>query len=477
MSPRQLQARDLLIRIDRTRRAAIGRQIEDSLREAIRSRTLVPGSDLPSTRALAEELSVSRGVIVRAYAQLAAEGYLDLRQGANPAVRDVLELPAVPPAATRETRTRYDLRPHVPEVGTFPRQEWLRSLRDALSTATDADLGYIDSHGLEQLRREVSAYLGRARGVAAHPEQIVITAGSSHSISLIARVLARSGVTAIGFENPSHRMLHAVAERAGLTPVGLPVDRDGLVASALDEATVGAVVVSPAHQFPTGRVLSAERRAELVLWARESGGLIVEDDYDAEFRYDRAPVAALHGLSPEQVAYIGSTSKTLSPAIRIGWAVLPRALAASVAEELACSVLHLSAIDQLAFADFLRRGEFDRHLRRMRAVYRGRRDALVGALEQQLPHLRVSGAAAGLHVVLELPAEIDEAAVCTQAQARGVTVQSLSDHALPGYAGPGGLLIGYGGILDPALPHAIAELATAIAAVSRNGHRPASSKP
>ena len=474
MSPRQLHARDLLIRIDRTRRVAIGRQIEDSLREAIRSRTLVPGSDLPSTRALAEELSVSRGVIVRAYAQLAAEGYLDLRQGANPAVRDVLELPSVPSTAPRETRTRYDLRPHVPEVGTFPRQAWLRSLRNALSTATDAELGYIDPHGLEQLRREVSAYLGRARGVAAHPEQIVITAGSSHSISLIARVLARGGVTAIGFENPSHRMLHAVAERAGLAPVGLPVDRDGLIVDALDGVQVGAVIVSPAHQFPTGRVLSAERRAALALWARESGGLIVEDDYDAEFRYDRAPIAALHGLSPEQVAYIGSTSKTLSPAIRIGWAVLPRALAAGVAEELACSVLHLSAIDQLAFADFLRRGEFDRHLRRMRAVYRARRDALVAALDRQLPQLQVSGAAAGLHVVLELPPEIDEAGVCTHAQARGVTVQSLSDHALPGYEGPGGLLIGYGGILDPALPHAIAELATAIAAVSRNGHRPAS---
>jgi GntR family transcriptional regulator/MocR family aminotransferase len=345
----------------------------------------------------------------------------------------------------------------------FPRTAWLRSLRSALATATDGDLGYVDRRGLPQLRGEVAAYLGRARGVVARPDDILITAGSTHSLSLIARALARSGARAIGFENPSHWLLHTVADRAGLQPVGVPVDRHGLVVDELEDAEVGAVVVSPAHQFPTGRALSPERRAALVRWARASGALIVEDEYDAEFRYDRAPIRALHGLSSEHVAYIGSTSKTVAPGIRLGWAVLPAALAEAVAEELWSTMLHIPGIDQLAFGDFIRRGEFDRHLRRMRKIYRGRRDALVAAVERRLPRLAVRGIAAGLHVLLELPRGSSEESICREARSRGLLIESLSQHALPGYSGPQGLLIGYGAILEPAIAEAVEELARAVA--------------
>jgi GntR family transcriptional regulator/MocR family aminotransferase len=465
MSPREAQALDLFVPLDRSRRG-VGRQIEGQLREAIRGGALVSGSKLPSTRALAEELAVSRGVVVRAYAQLAAEGYLDLRQGANPAVRAVApSAPAPSPAAAdaAPVKVRHDLRPHLPEVGMFPRTAWLRSLRSALATATDGDLGYVDRRGLPQLRGEVAAYLGRARGVVARPDDILITAGSTHSLSLIARALARSGARAIGFENPSHWLLHTVADRAGLQPVGVPVDRHGLVVDELEDAEVGAVVVSPAHQFPTGRALSPERRAALVRWARASGALIVEDEYDAEFRYDRAPIRALHGLSSEHVAYIGSTSKTVAPGIRLGWAVLPAALAEAVAEELWSTMLHIPGIDQLAFGDFIRRGEFDRHLRRMRKIYRGRRDALVAAVERRLPRLAVRGIAAGLHVLLELPRGSSEESICREARSRGLLIESLSQHALPGYSGPQGLLIGYGAILEPAIAEAVEELARAVA--------------
>jgi GntR family transcriptional regulator/MocR family aminotransferase len=471
VSPRQLHARDLLVRVDRRGRPGVGRQLEEELRNLLRSGALPPGSDLPSTRALAEDLSVSRGVVVRAYAQLAAEGYLDVRQGSFPSVR------ATPPAGAegalavsrpeRRPKLRYDLRPHQPELSTFPRQAWLRSLRQALIGGADADFGYIKARGLEQLRTEISIYLGRARGVAADPERIVVTAGSTHALSLISRVLARRGARTIGLENPSHRVLHEVVRQAGLTPVGIPVDQDGLRVDQLHAASVGAVVVSPAHQFPTGVVLSAERRAALVLWARETGGLIVEDDYDAEFRYDRTPIGALQGLSPEQVAYMGSTSKTLSPGIRLGWTVLPSELVDSVSREVASSVLQLSGIDQLALADFVRRGEFDRHLRRMRAVYRRRRDAVVRALEAQLPRLPVSGIAAGLHVVVQLSSTAAETAACRHARARGLAIQSLSHHALPGYAGPAGLLIGFGDIAEPAIPLAIGQLAQALEAAER----------
>jgi GntR family transcriptional regulator / MocR family aminotransferase len=477
MTQRRGQTLDLLIRVDRARHA-FGRQVEAQLRSAIRSGILAAGTDLPSTRALADDLSVSRGVVVRAYAQLAAEGYIEVRQGANPSVRGVQ--PESEPAAGAEPRReplprpRYDLRPHQPELGAFPRQAWLRSLRNGLRTAVNSELGYVGPPGIYQLRVELAHYLGRARGVAVDPDRTVVTLGSTHAISVISRVLNRHGATRLGLENPSHWLMHKVAERAGLSPIGIGVDEHGLRVDDLAAVDVPAVLVSPAHQFPTGHALSADRRAALIRWARESGGLIIEDDYDAEFRYDRAPLGPLQGLSPEQVAYIGSTSKSLSPGIRLGWAVLPTELVTPVCEEIWTSVVQVSGVDQLALADFLRRGDLDRHMRRMRTVYRRRRDALVSALRDHLPGLAVSGIAAGLHVVVELATTADEAAACRAAEAHGLAIESLSQHALPGYTGRPGLLIGYGAVLEPAIPLTIEELAGAIrSAVGAHRRRPA----
>jgi len=466
MSPRQLQARDLLIRLERRPGARVGRQLEEQLRAAIRSGAIAGGTELPSTRALAEDLAVSRGVVVRAYAQLAGEGYIHLRQGANPRVRGlapVETLRPVGPELSGGPKVRYDLRAHLPELGAFPRQAWLRSVRDSLGRASNSDLAYLDPQGLPALRRELASYLGRARGVVPDPRRIVVTAGATHALHLIASVLARGGSTQMGFENPSHTALHSVAQLAGQTPVGVPVDSEGIVVDRIRD--VGAVVASPAHQFPMGVAMSADRRTELIDWSRRTSGLVIEDDYDAEFRYDRPPIGALQGLGPEHVAYIGSTGKTLAPAMRIGWAVLPPGLVEPVAEELAGNLLHISGIDQLAFADFLRRGEFDRHLRRMRALYRSRRDAVVEGLRFHLPKLCVRGIAAGLHVVVELPSAALEEDVCAQARAAGVLVESISQHALPCYDGPSGILLGYGSVPEPTLPAALAQLAAAIDAV------------
>jgi GntR family transcriptional regulator / MocR family aminotransferase len=466
VATRERHVRDVLLSVERSRGIPLGRQIEDGLRQAIRRGLLAAGTRLPSTRALAEDLAVSRGVVVRAYEQLAGEGYIDLRQGATASVRSVLgdgRLATRSPATGQTPRLRYDLRPHVPEVGLFPRRAWLRSQRHALTTATDADIGYIDSGGLERLRLEIAAYVGRARGVAARPEQVVVTAGTTHSVSLICRALARRGTDAVGFENPSHHLLHAVASSAGLEPVGIAVDREGLVVGAIPDRRIGAVVVAPAHQFPSGCSLSPSRRTALVQWAIENDALVVEDEYDAEFRYDRAPIDALHGLAPGHVAYLGSTGKTLAPAVRLGWAILPEGLCADVQRELATSVVHISGLDQLTFVDFLARGELDRHLRRMRSVYMRRRDILVEALSRRLPNMNVSGIAAGLHVVLELPSfELEERAL-EAARGRGIYLQSLSEHALPGYDGPAGLLIGFGGITEAAVPAAVEELAAVVA--------------
>jgi GntR family transcriptional regulator/MocR family aminotransferase len=470
LSPQRSSARafDLFLAVDRSCATPLSRQIEDQLRAAIRTSKLHAGRVLPSTRGLARDLSVSRGVVVRAYTQLAEEGYLELRRGAAPSVREPRR--GAPDAtATRRSdanglKVRYDLRPHLPEASLFPRHAWLRSLSHAVTTAGNAELSYSDPRGLEQLRTEVSAYLGRARGIAAELDQIIVTAGCTHSLNLIFRMLARKGASRVGLENPSDVLVHTIAEGAGLTPVGVSLDRDGILVGELGAAGVPAVVVSAGHQFPTGSVLARSRQAALVRWAETAGALIIEDEYDAALRPDWTPISARDGLAHNRVVYLGSTGKTLSPAVRLGWAVLPRALATVFAEEVVSSVLQIPAIEQLAFADFLRRGEFDRHLRHQRTVFRQRRAAFAAAAERALPEVQVRDAAAGLNVVIELPSVELEQAAFRQVGSRGIKVETLSRHTLPGCAGVPGLLIGMGGLPDGAISHVVEELARALAA-------------
>ena len=459
MSPRNLQTRDLLLFVDRARPGSLSRQLEEQMRSAIRSEAFAAGAELPSTRVLAQDLGVSRGVIVRAYSQLAAEGYLALRQGAAVTVRAPVRVdpPTARPPGDGQ-RVAYDLRPHLPEINGFPRQPWLRAVRESLERARAADLGYTDSAGLWDLRVEVCNYLARARGVLARPERTLITGGSTHALSLVSRVLARRGQTRMAFENPSHPLLRNVAAAGGQTVVAAELDEQGVRPDSIRSADT--VFVTPAHQFPTGVVLSPERRVALIEWAHDVDGLILEDDYDAEFRYDRAPVGALQGLAPDRVVYIGSTGKTFAPALRLGWAVLPEDLFDDVSAELFRSVLQISGFNQLAFASFLRRGDFDRHLRRMRQVYRARRDRAVSLLGELLPEHRVSGIAAGLHVLLELPSPAAAEAVRVEAEAAGIAVESLEQHSFADYAGRAGLLIGYGGLSEPSLEHALRRLVT-----------------
>lgn len=457
MSPRNLQTRDLLLFVDRARPGSLSRQVEEQMRSAIRSEAFAAGAELPSTRVLAQDLGVSRGVIVRAYSQLAAEGYLALRQGAAVTVRAPVRVdPATPRPPDGAQRVAYDLRPHLPEVNAFPRQAWLRAARESLERARAAELSYTDPGGLWDLRVEVCNYLARARGVVARPERTLVTGGCTHALSLVSRVLSRRGLTRMAFENPSHPLLRNVAGAGGQTVVAAEVDAHGVRPDSIRSAD--SVFVTPAHQFPTGVVLSPERRVALIEWAHAAGAVILEDDYDAEFRYDRAPVGALQGLAPDRVVYIGSTGKTFAPALRLGWAVLPEGLFDDVSAELFRNVLQISAFNQLAFASFLRRGDFDRHLRRMRQLYRARRDLAVSLLGELLPDHRVSGIAAGLHLILELASPAAAAAVRIEAEAQGIVVESLEQHAFDRHAGPAGLLIGYGGLSEPSLERALRRL-------------------
>lgn len=260
----------------------------------------------------------------------------------------------------------------------------------------------------------------------------------------------------MAFENPSHPLLRNVAVAGGQTVVAAEVDEHGVRPDSIRSSNT--VFVTPAHQFPTGVVLSPERRVDLIAWAHDADALILEDDYDAEFRYDRAPVGALQGLAPDRVVYIGSTGKTFAPALRLGWAVLPPDLFDDVAAELFSSLLQISGFNQLAFATFVRRGDFDRHLRRMRQVYRARRDLVASLLGKLLPEQRVSGIAAGLHVLLEMPTAEAAEAVRIEAETAGIAVESLEQHSFACRAGPAGLLIGYGGLPEPSLEHAIRRL-------------------
>jgi GntR family transcriptional regulator/MocR family aminotransferase len=452
--------RDLLVRLARGD-GPLRAQLEGQLRDAVRSGRLAPGVALPSSRSLARELGVSRGVVVDAYAQLAAEGYLVARQGAPTRVSEAASpAPDAAGAATAEQLPRFDFRPGGPDVSLFPRAAWLAALRRALRDAPDARLDYGDPRGAPELRLALARYLGRVRGVACDPERVVVTSGMAQGMALVARVLAQTGARSIGVEDPSSAPGRDQLSANGLRVLPVPVDGDGLRVDALATIAPDAAFVAPAHQFPLGVVLAPERRAALIDWAERTGALVLEDDYDAEYRYDRAPVGAVQGLAPELVAYAGSVSKTLAPGLRLGWLVAPERLADAVVQAKARDDLGTPVVEQLALADFLERGELDRHLRRTRGVYRARRDALVAALARELPDCPPAGVAAGLHLVVHLPPGADEARVLARARARGVGLYGLSEHRIE--PGPPALLLGYGRIAQPAIEAAVAELAAAV---------------
>ena len=446
--------------VDLTGRGPLHERLTRALREAIRGGRLRTGSALPPSRLLADELGCSRWVVTQAYGQLAAEGYLSGRVGSATRVRwtgaTTGPAPAAPAASGRD---RLDLAPGVPDLRAFPRRAWGDALRRAVVDATAADLGMPPPAGHPVLRAVLAEYLTRARGAATGPEQVVVTTGATDALHRLCRALAADGTTAIAVEDPGLPQLREAAGAAGLAVRPVPVDADGLRVDELRGLPVGAVLVSPAHQFPTGTVLDPGRRAALTRWARESGGLIVEDDYDAEFRYDHRPVGTLQGTDPERVVLLGSVSKTLSPALRTGWLVLPPRWRARFAA-LSLTGVTPPVPDQLALAGLITTGGYDRHLRRARLTYRHRRESLLAALATHLPRCPLTGAAAGLHLVLHLPAGTDAAAVVSRAAATGLRLTAL-DRYTTTPAAPA-LVLGYGNLPDPAVEEAVTLLAAAI---------------
>ncbi|MGW0229402.1 MocR-like pyridoxine biosynthesis transcription factor PdxR [Actinopolymorpha singaporensis] len=446
----------------------LGAALTRELRDAVRGGRLTPGTRLPSSRALAADLGIARNTVADAYAELVAEGWLTARQGSGTVVAERVRSRRTRPRAVPEPAhpllpgTTYNLMPGSSDLSAFPRTAWVAATRRAVTAAPSEAFGYQATSGRPELRKALADYLARVRGVYADPSRILVCAGTMQGLWRMAEVLRAHGVRRVAVEAyglPEHR---SRLTGCGLRLSSLPHDEDGADPAPLPELGVQAALLTPSHHFPTGGALSPVRRAQVIDWARAGGGVILEDDYDGEFRYDRQPVGALQGLDPEHVVYLGTASKSLAPGLRLGWMVLPERLVAT-AFELGLSPWQVSTVEQLTLAEFISSGDYDRHVRAMRTRYRRRRDRLVASLARAVPHVRVSGIAAGLHVLLEVPAGTEEQVVA-RARREGLGVAGLAPLTF-GTPKPvrHAIIVGYGTPPDHLFPGALAALCRALA--------------
>ncbi|MGM9441130.1 PLP-dependent aminotransferase family protein [Streptomyces murinus] len=434
------------------------RGLTDALRDAVRTGRLAPGTRLPSSRALAADLGIARNTVGEAYADLVAEGWLTARQGSGTRVAERTVVPPSDPARRPRVppRPTHNLVPGTPDLAAFPRAEWARAARRALAAAPNDALGYGDPRGRVELRTALAGYLARVRGVRADPDNLVITAGFSHALRLLGPVLRARGADSVAVESYGLDAYWGLLQTAGLATPALPWDELGTDTGPL--TTEGAVLLTPAHQFPMGMPLHPDRRAAVVDWARRTDSLVLEDDYDGEFRYDRQPVGALQGLDPDRVVYLGTASKSLAPGIRLGWMVLPPALTREVIA-VKGHVDTVGVLEQLTLAEFLTSGAYDRQVRASRLRYRRRRDALAAAVAERAPGVQVTGVAAGLHALLRLPPGT-EPSVVQAAAWQGLALHGLSFHRHPeAVAEPlDALVVGYGTPPDSAWTGALEAL-------------------
>jgi GntR family transcriptional regulator/MocR family aminotransferase len=448
--------------------------LEGALRDAVQAGRLTPGVRLPSSRDLAADLGIARNTVADAYGQLVAEGWFEAKTGSGTWVAEQPEQPVpaqarpAEPAAGQIAGPRFDLRAGIPAVSAFPRRAWQAAARAALAGAGDHVLGYPDPRGLAELRTALARYLGRARGVLARPENVIICSGFVHGLALICRVLReRGGGHALAMEAYGHDLHRRIATAQGMRIGSLPVDRAGAVAAALTSpgmpGKVAAAVLTPAHQYPLGMTLAPDRRTAFVRWAAGTGGVIVEDDYDGEFRFDRQPVGAMQALAPQHVIYAGTASKSLAPGLRLGWLVVPDAMIDEVVTAKELSGGANGTLEQLTLAELVSSGGYDRQIRQSRLVYRRRRDRLIAALRRDAATVRPTGIAAGLHALAELPEDLNEADVVARAARHGVAVDGLRMYTAPGYERGPALVIGYGRPAEHAYTTAVGRLCAALA--------------
>jgi GntR family transcriptional regulator/MocR family aminotransferase len=454
-------APEVLITLDRSRTVPLRSQLEDQFRQAIRSGRLGGGERVPSSRALAKALGLSRGLVQECYAQLQAEGYLVTRGGSATRVARAATRaePARGPALAPPARLAADFASGVPDLASAPRESWAWAVREACRTAPNTEFDYGDPRGNPRLRETLATYVRRVRAADTSAGQLIICSGMAQGLGLVLHALAGQGLSRVGFEDPGAIVgITAAAAWAGVEAVPVRVDDRGVDVAALDSTGAEAVVLTPAHQWPTGVVLAPERRLALLDWATRRGATIVEDDYDAEFRYDRDPVGAMQGLAPDRVVALGTVSKSLAPALRLGWILSPPGLAATLARAKQITDRGSPGLDQLALAILIETGRYDRHLRRMRTEYATRRDVLVQTLTQHAPAVRLTGLAAGFHAVAHLPAETAEHAVIRAARSRSVGLYGMSTFRADHCPDPPQLVLGFGNTSQQAIRTGIAVL-------------------
>jgi GntR family transcriptional regulator / MocR family aminotransferase len=425
-----------------------GRSLEVALRAAILDGRLAPDTRLPATRSLAADLGISRNTVAAVYAQLTAEGWLEARVGSGTRVTNQARSATVVPAPGPPTSRRWiEMRGGFPDPTGFPRREWAAAVRSATLNAPAADLGYPDPAGVARLRTALAAYASRTRGVLAQPDRVVVGASFGELLVIICRALRKRGAKRVAVEEYGHASHRRLIASTGLDVVPAPVDGDGAVVTALESAKVAAVLLTPAHQFPVGVALSSQRRQWLIGWAERAGVLVIEDDYDGEFRYDRRTIGAVQALAPERVAYLGTASKAVAPAVGLAWAVPPAWILPEILDQRELAGGQPSALHQLALAGFVEKHEYDRSVRRLRTHYRSRRARLDAMVADHLPDCAVTGLAAGLQCVLRLAPGDDEGRIEREAARRGLRLQGLRSFRASGAAGDTGpaLVIGYGG--------------------------------
>ncbi|PRX99091.1 PLP-dependent aminotransferase family protein [Allonocardiopsis opalescens] len=469
---------ELALAVDRSAGVPLGHQVQEALRGAIRSGRLRSGERLPSTRQLADQLGVSRGLVVSVYEQLLAEGYVVSAVGSGTRVADGVTGSggSAPSGAAEADPARPDPAPDidfgygVPDLRAFCTRDWLWALGDAVKTMPTADFGDGTAEGDARLRAVLAGYHRRVRAGCAGPADTVVVGGFRQGLAFVLGALAAHGVDRIGLEDPGPRDHDRIARRAGLRVSAVPVDSEGIRVDRLRAGGARAVLLTPAHQCPTGAVLSPARRRELVEWAHEVDGVILEDDYDAEFRYDRQPVGSLQGLAPDRVVALGSVSKTLAPALRIGWVFTPPRFRDGVLTEKYLSCRGVPQLDQAALARLIESGRFDRHLRKVRDGYRRRRDALVAAVAEKVPGATITGLDAGHHALLRLPAGVDEERVVAHARDAGIAVRGLGDYRVTADDEavreplPAALVIGFGNVTTRQIREGIGVLGGLVAA-------------
>lgn len=454
----------LSLSIDGHSRVTLAVQLRDALRRQIEEGALLPGTRVPSSRQLAVDLGVSRSVVVEAYEQLGAEGYLVSQRGSGTSVAATARTEvgsALTPEDRAPARALRDLRTGGSDVSAFPRQEWIRCVSSVVSAAGQRELGYAPPSGLPVARHTLAGYLGRVRGVRTRPEHLMITSGFAQGLALLCRVLRDRGHDTLGVEDPGHPGEWKFIADAGLRPVGIPVDRRGIRVDELARSGVRAVLTTPTSQFPTGVALDPERRAELVDWARSVDGYIVEDDFDAAFAGPSQRMPALQSLAPDRVIYAGSASKVLAPALRLGWLATPTELTAPIERLRAGWDLGCSGLEQLAFARLVDTGAFDRHLRRLRAEFQKRRQTVRQHISRHLPGVTLLGGDSGLQAYLVLPRRCAEEEMVQAARRRSVLVRGGRFYALRNDDRPPALVVGYAGVRGAELGRGLAGIAAA----------------